>query len=400
MTDTDDTDDLLLIPPDFFAIESDSGQSNIDPYYSVVDSLIEQVSNLQSRIKSIESSESFLSNSPNNSFNKKTRMQNHIKEFRKYNSSDDIYVPSSTQSTPQRPHTKFKLNSLPASPYVDKFNHNRNFLEVKSLLSSPNRTKQSPSSSVHKGDSSTLSEVDTFLSKVKTIQRLNAVRNLENEFNYNEPPQKNNTQKEQPECITEKLTNTLLQPEVTKKQVVSCDNNKDSVPDYNLGIRDQMYNLQENRLPHKEKFSEFQGGNEKDLSNEYPNVSSITNQTLSSVDRYPDSESTTSESFSQVTAFKNHNKSDILTDPIHANALNILNMHKELTENSAKKTSKIYEKDHRKKKSIHSTVNENLGLLSLADIWSTSSSQMLNLNPSQLVQKLQEEKLRRQVNIF
>lgn len=398
MTDTDDTDDLLLIPPDFFTVKSDSEQSNIDPYYSVVDSLIDQVSNLQTRIKSIESSDSFLTNSPNNSYSQKARMQKHIKQFRKYNSSDDIYIPSSTQSTPQRPHSKFKMNSLPGTPYVDKFNHHRNVLELSSLSPSSIRSKHSASHSVSRGDNSTINEVDTFLSKVKTIQRFKAVRNLENEFNFNEPNQEitmDSPKKQQSEIVRDKSKSQMPEAPVLKEQDAPCGNNKDSVPDYDLGIRNQLYKCQqENELSHKEKITHFQTDNEKDFSNDYPHLSSFTNQTLT--DRYTNSESSTSESFSHITTLKNYSKHELLTDPIHTNALNILNMHKQLTEKSTRKSSKIHE-DNRPKKPNNSTVDDNLGLLSLADIWNATSSQMLHLNPSQIIQKFQEEKLRRQV---
>lgn len=40
MSDSEDTDDLLLIPPDFFTVQSEPEP----PYYDIVDSLIKQVS--------------------------------------------------------------------------------------------------------------------------------------------------------------------------------------------------------------------------------------------------------------------------------------------------------------------------------------------------------------------
>lgn len=44
MTDTDDTDELLLIPPDFFVLETDTEPAkDYGPYYNVVDNLITQV---------------------------------------------------------------------------------------------------------------------------------------------------------------------------------------------------------------------------------------------------------------------------------------------------------------------------------------------------------------------
>lgn len=59
MSETDDTDDLLLIPPDFFVqdFELDIQQ----PYLSVFDSIITQVNKLESRLEHMESSASDLS---------------------------------------------------------------------------------------------------------------------------------------------------------------------------------------------------------------------------------------------------------------------------------------------------------------------------------------------------
>lgn len=396
MTDTDDTDDLLLIPPDFFAIESDSEHSNIDPYYSIVDSLIEQVGNLQNRIRSIESYESFLNNTFDSSPGKKNKMQKHIREFRKYNSSDDLYIPSSTQSTPQKPHTKFKLNSLPASPYLDKFNTNRNISEFTSSATSPNKSKQLPSSSDVKGDSTTINEIDNFLSKVKTIKRLNAAKNLENEFNFNKTITSNKSKSKVPEAFTgdsqvvmPKAQNEVLEPLMTKVKTWQSGDHGE-IPEYSFAIYEQQ---KDNSICNENPYK-FQSEDQRYFHKEFPNMSSIANDSVTSNDRFLDSGSSTSDSISQVTTFRNYNKSELLNDPIHTNALNILNMHRQLTENNVKKVSK---NQQRSRILNHSAVNNNLGLLNLADMWNTTSSQLLHLNPSQLLQKLQEEKLRRQV---
>uniref|UniRef100_A0A1B6CMZ3 Uncharacterized protein n=1 Tax=Clastoptera arizonana TaxID=38151 RepID=A0A1B6CMZ3_9HEMI len=57
MSDSDDTDLLLLIPPDFFAVQSDIDESE----QSVVDDLIIHVNDLENRISAIENSKSQLS---------------------------------------------------------------------------------------------------------------------------------------------------------------------------------------------------------------------------------------------------------------------------------------------------------------------------------------------------
>ncbi|KAJ8937466.1 hypothetical protein NQ314_011855 [Rhamnusium bicolor] len=87
-------------------MNSESGHSNIvEPYYNIVDGLIQQVSNLQSRIQSIESIS--LSNSVDHWFDHTDNMQNTSSGFRKYSSIDDLYIPPSTHSTPSK--TSWKI---------------------------------------------------------------------------------------------------------------------------------------------------------------------------------------------------------------------------------------------------------------------------------------------------
>lgn len=53
MSETDDTDDLLLIPPDFFVQEAELDLQ--PPYIGVFDSIIKQVNKLEDRLDHIES---------------------------------------------------------------------------------------------------------------------------------------------------------------------------------------------------------------------------------------------------------------------------------------------------------------------------------------------------------
>ncbi|XP_014217061.1 uncharacterized protein LOC106645666, partial [Copidosoma floridanum] len=67
MSDTDDTDILLLIPPDLFAVHSEDDSDSVscnNRNSTVVSGLIEQVQLLESRISAIESKDS-----PDNSLN-------------------------------------------------------------------------------------------------------------------------------------------------------------------------------------------------------------------------------------------------------------------------------------------------------------------------------------------
>ncbi|KAI4459247.1 centrobin [Holotrichia oblita] len=115
MSETDDTDELILIPPDFFVTEDLEVPYLSGPYYNVVDSLISQVNHLESRLNLIETKSEY--SSAHNSLLDTELMSG----IRKYSSSDDInkvirdgYF-ESTQSTPQKPQTRFKLGSCASS---------------------------------------------------------------------------------------------------------------------------------------------------------------------------------------------------------------------------------------------------------------------------------------------
>nr|CAH7739211.1 unnamed protein product [Callosobruchus chinensis] len=355
MTDTDDTDELLLIPPDFFVIHSDSEVCSFsEPYYNIVESLIQRVDKLQSHIKSIDSL---------------YEMQNTNKESRRYNSSDNVYYPGSTQSTPQKPHTKFKLNSLPCSPNVDRNTPSRyNGFGI-------HKTPKSENSSPNKSENGTLGEIDTFLSKVRTIQRLNAVRSLEKDFNKDFTSNESLGKKSSKEVTDvmaelkrqqEKLESSPVKEHIAVKQKTWQPGDvKNSVPDYDMGIRNTMYDHGD--PTHKPDFH---------------------NDSLdTSADRYPSSDSSSEPT--QMTAFKRSSKNNLLSSPLHSHALDILNLHRQVQEDSEKKV--------KKKSKIKSGqgLNDNFGLLSLADIWS-SNSQLLQCSQAQLTQKLKEENLRRQ----
>ncbi|KAJ8920372.1 hypothetical protein NQ315_005237 [Exocentrus adspersus] len=362
MSDTDDTDDLLLIPPDFFIVDSDSGHSNTVPYYNIVDNLIQKVGNLQERIQSIENSS--LNTSLDYSFDHSRSMQK-PSGFRKYNSSDDLYMSQSTQSTPQKPHTKFKLNSLPSSPYVDKFSPSKPTRTARDFkTSSPKDTRRLSPDATPVRDGQVLNEIDTFLSKVKTIQRINAARNLEREFGDGGIPRGEKHE----------------EPVVTKEATWRQGDNKESVPDYGMGMRDNLYK------------DRAKANNPGDIYKKQTN--SLTNDSWTSIDRYPSSDSS-SES-TQITAYNNYKKerSDLISPQLHTHALNSINMHKKLLEGETQKLDSRNKVKDPKPRGTN-TLSDNLGLLSLADIWS-KNSHLVHSNPSQLLQKLQEEKFRRQ----
>lgn len=374
MTDTDDTDDLLLIPPDFFTVKSDSDHSEIiDPYHSIIEGLIKQVGKLQSKLKSIESSDSFFSNSLEYS----NERSNKMKGFRKYNSSDDLYISHSARNTPQKTDSKFQLNSLPNTPYSVK-----NFRDFKS----PSRHSISPKTdNIVEKDGKVLNEIDTFLSRVKTIQRINAVRNLDKDFNASGVATNEKTNGNKVEIQQMKME--CNEPILTKERTWLLGATKEAVPDLGVGVRDTLYKYNNDRDQISVKFHPDQ----------FSTQSSIANESLTSIDRY--SVSDCSSDSTRVTAFQDYSKckSSPVDNTINSNALNVLHMHKKLLEDSAKRINAKNKGREHKVKSSNTIVNDNLGLVNLADIWNRSTS---DLNYVQASQKLQEEKLRRQVLEF
>lgn len=88
----------------------------------------------------------------------------------------------SAQSTPQKPKTKFKLSSLPSSPNTDRYSPTKlrtNLFAPKNLasyyqdISESNNLVNVDSQTSSKGKSSLFSEIDEFISNVKTIERIN-----------------------------------------------------------------------------------------------------------------------------------------------------------------------------------------------------------------------------------
>ncbi|XP_018580065.1 synaptonemal complex protein 1 isoform X2 [Anoplophora glabripennis] len=376
MSDTDDTDDLLLIPPDFFVIDSDSGHSGVEPYYNIVDNLIQKVSNLQERIHNIETS----SLNTSLDFDITQNMQK-SSGFRKYNSIDDLYVSESAQSTPQKAHTKFRLNSLPASPNIEKFSSSKSIRATRDFKSSSPRSARRTSPDVTPvRDSQTSSEIDTFLSKVKTIQRINASRNLDREFGDVGIPRTDKNEdmdrfRGDFDQHYKDKQRTEPEPVITKEKTWRQGDNKESVPDYGMGMRENLYKEHSRQSKPKANFKKP------------PTI----NDSWTSMDKYPSSDS--SSDSTQITAYMKE-RSNLFSPDLHSNALNVLNMHKQLLETESQKL-KMKAKAKEPKPRSANTLSDNLGLLSLADIWSTNSH-LAHSNPTQLLQKLQEEKLRRQ----
>lgn len=192
MSDSDDTEELLLMTPH---LENHIVEASHIPYYDIVDKLITQVSKLKTRITSIENSSDVSLGSITNSIDTFLNMQssdssntcrrcysfeslNQGSDHRKY-SAPPCY---STQSTPQKPRSKLMLNSFPNSPKYD---------EDLKLFKKPFRTAPRPK--IEEGDtlvsnevqkqplveeSNIIEEIDNFLSNVRPMKS-NVARNLD-----------------------------------------------------------------------------------------------------------------------------------------------------------------------------------------------------------------------------
>lgn len=192
MSDTDDTDVLLLIPPDFFTVHSDS-ESTINGSWSegcgarcnLVHGLIHQIGNINTRLTSIENS------SDVSSF----RLYNSIEEFsdsgtmsgRTNHDNNPRCVSSSAKSTPQKPRSKYTTSSLPNTPQQDAIQRRRmKRAPVDKFENKPEEKQSTSTHSLHDRDADessiattpekrnnkeVLGEIDQFLSHVKTIKR-------------------------------------------------------------------------------------------------------------------------------------------------------------------------------------------------------------------------------------
>ncbi|EFA00864.1 centrobin isoform X2 [Tribolium castaneum] len=217
MSDTDDTDELLLIPPDFFTSNPALNPDNLGPYYRVVDGLITQVNHLENRLSFIESSSEFslslISDSP------EMYSPSRLRKF----GADDGSKATSSQSTPQKPRTKFTMNSLPNSPDIEHLK--------KPTLNKGKKSEYNPM----------LGEIDNFLSNVKFIKRLNTVRNLESDFNSMDGVAKNLDMGQVNEMLKEIELEEAKEKPCVKDKLWQTGDNMGAVPDYGFGMRNNMY---------------------------------------------------------------------------------------------------------------------------------------------------------------
>lgn len=187
MSDTDDTDVLLLIPPDFFFVHSDSDTTTDDRWSKphdlhpgIVKSLLDELNDIKSRVASIENSEvSSIYRRTNEDFGSSDSNMSGRNYLDEYNSK---FMSSSSRSTPQKAKMKLNLSSLPNTPNeLERRKLRRNLTEFASKAPGKHaerfqNDRDADESSItttpeKKNNNEVLGEIDQFLSHVKTIKR-------------------------------------------------------------------------------------------------------------------------------------------------------------------------------------------------------------------------------------
>lgn len=472
MSDTDDTDNLLLIPPDFFVLHSDTEDSSkaYGPYYKVVDSLITQVNKLENRVNYIEtvSDSSFTNTSIHYSPSDNKNRANLMSDTRRFSSLEDLpneINVRSTHSTPQKPKTRFKLNSLPSTPGKPRTNIHLGHGDLFVPKRSPHE-KVGP-----KSNHNMLNEIDTFISNVKTIQKYQTARNLNpvfdaymvgNHRNVNTMDETGDNNKalnlkdvdqmlDAMESHQREIESRLKEREhdmrrnnsEMKENVWRQGDTKTSVPDYGMGMRDILYERTSSseqpfykeetwRLgDNKESVPDRGMGMREALYEEQskpsgkeipfqtltvaglivPPESSISDVSARNTESASSGNSTSlsSSDSTQMTAYQSKNLGNI-NDPnkIHTKAMDVLNQHQKLLtrnqisnhNNFVGKSSKSnIENSHVFHNEYEPSTKNTLALLSLSELWNQASgaSDVQNFDRSKFLNKLQEEKLRRQV---
>uniref|UniRef100_A0AAR5PQI3 Uncharacterized protein n=1 Tax=Dendroctonus ponderosae TaxID=77166 RepID=A0AAR5PQI3_DENPD len=314
------------------------------PYFGIVDSLIKQVSNLQDRIEGIESMSD-------------VSLSSHIVQLPDLESSPNMYK--------KQPNAKSQMEAS------------------NTKMTTENGRK---SSNQDEELQETIRQLDRHSEKIAVEKRPKA--------------------------------DGLVQEPIGEVNAWQCGDNINSVPEYGAGFRNQLYSQKEAKHPYS-KFTLTQPeSTTTDLTSTNTSLEKSLDSSSDSTQLTAYHKLTRKEGLGQfatqlqtehkepsIPNFKKYpppfdasyndvykidqERNELLHSPLHDNALSILNMHKQLLENS-----KVASKDERvpKKRGIN-TLSNNMGLLSLADIW---DSNRVSQSPSKLTQKIQEERLRRQ----
>ncbi|XP_046832156.1 protein Daple-like [Vespa crabro] len=155
MSDSDDTDVLLLIPPDLFLVpsSSDSDISTKQCYEKVnrsngrrgvISELVGHMQSLENRISAIESKDNSLDISLlNNSLDSQTQENGYFYHKQSSRSNISVSQPSSLQTSPIKPR---KSSSVPSTPirYVssNRINSNENDIRSNHYILKTNNTNQ------------------------------------------------------------------------------------------------------------------------------------------------------------------------------------------------------------------------------------------------------------------
>lgn len=403
MSDTDDTDDLLLIPPDLFFVCPELEEPlQSAPYYDVVDNLITQVNRLEDRINYIITSPDI--NTPQQ-----------MSRERSYECAGDVkkstngYI-SSTQSTPQKPRTIFKVNSLPPTPQAGRYNpaHSRitknlpNSRKVQVPESNPENVNQTEKIKL-------LNEIDDFISNVKSCNKLGR-RNLEQEFNASNNVKGkyvSNKQALDLKDVDQMLTNMEKRQMNIETEILNRDNNERSWNEHQNIVPNHVYNNKSNHIPLINTLTATS------LSETIP---SISDDSFVNIEASEDAAVSSSNS-TQVTAFQNVNYSQNMVQPssgLYGTTLNALKMHQQILSRESTSSSNIEQVSkgdvRNSRYPIHRSssldnrptvsLDSNVKLLSLTDLWGQYAADGERVTNKTYMNKLEEERMRRKVLFF
>ncbi|GJQ83172.1 hypothetical protein Trydic_g18199 [Trypoxylus dichotomus] len=379
MSETDDTDELILIPPDFFVTDDLEAPYLSGPYYNVVDSLISQVNHLENRLNFIETKSEL--SSANNSLSKTDLMSG----IRKYNSSDDINKVTrdgyfdSTHSTPQKPQTRFKLNSC-STTSSDRYSpRRRNTLSPTKVNLNIGKLKENGQNYERRNEATKeiLQEID---------QYIHNIQNSKENSTKSESTSKNSLNLKDLEYMLRKVDQQTkafdAQDNLNKNLSKQQGNGSDS--DYNMQFQQNSFPIHKNTssIPSTSDISSYnESGNEK-----------------------TDSVSSSSES-TQLTALPNvGNRLQAGGDCNYGQVRPNLSLSKQNYSNSRKQSperrnARSVKRNILQTSSAQDAVNtkQDYRLLSLSHLWNCNNEvQEYLTREERILQKLEEEKLRRQ----
>lgn len=293
----------------------------------------------------------------------------------------------STQSTPQKPRTKFKLNSLPSSPNADRYSPTKlrtNLFAPRNIAnhyqdmteSNNNLANVDSHTSSSKVKSSVLSEIDEFISNVKTIERINKGKGCD--------AARKRLDVEDINRLINKLEKDEDKEKVNAQENELIDNTIESA----TGVKYVMYKDRDSKTTSEIKLTS-------------PNLKKAqpSQKTVTTTDSY------ITEEVQSVTSSE-----DTQTTTLHyvksAPEISQLPSDNFTHEN---KVTLTYKRDVRQniphnsagdgKSSVPSI--DSLKILSLRDLWSEKQGGEFNSSErTRFLQKLEEEKLRRQVRNY